>query len=130
MDFDIRQSWLTDLTDLLDRCVGATSEEAPQILRDFHTVCRQGPPRLCADFFGPPMQRAELDRLLECGAIESAALRLKGNRGFMLSGNASAIFIATVMSPGGREAMFDADNEAVAVIGAAISALCLAVQES
>ena len=79
--------WTDDLVALVHRCERGDPEAA--LLREIHTLLANGPKELCEPI-AQAIPRGELDRLIECGASESAALRLLGACGYMVSAGAGS----------------------------------------
>ena len=113
--------WTDDLVALVHRCERGDPEAA--LLREIHTLLANGPKDLCEPI-AQAIPRGELDRLIECGASESAALRLLGACGYMVSAGAGSQAIVTVFFPASKtEWTFNARTIAIAAVGALATGL-------
>lgn len=117
--------WARRVDGLVAQC--EDGEAAPaELLRDLHEVLRTGPPRICSAI-RPEVAPDSFERLLAAGALESAALRLLRNCGYMLSCGGEGLFIASVVVPAaGRDYSYSASSEEIALCGA----LAISLQES
>jgi hypothetical protein len=125
MDDVETESWSERVEDVAFRC-DRNSIAPSELICEMHGLLASGPSHICADI-RPELPRSSLDRLLEAGAFDGAALRLVKRCGYFLSGNGEGLFIGTVAVPAaGRELSYSASSEAVALCGA----LALALIES
>lgn len=117
--------WSDKVGEILFQCERESVSSA-DLIRQMHALLVSGPAHICAGI-RPDISRSSLQLLLEHGALESAALRLVRNCGYVLSGSGEGAFIATVALPTAeRDFSHNAGSEAVAICGA----LAIALQES
>jgi hypothetical protein len=113
---DIDQ-WSDMVEDLLVQCEIRAADPA-RLVGDLHWLLETGPAQICEPV-RPQLSRPALQGLLDCGATESAALRLVGRCTYMLSRGEEGLVIATVLAPHSqRDYSFSAFSEAVAQSGA------------
>jgi hypothetical protein len=108
-------------------CDGAAPAE---LLRGLHAVLATGPARICVPI-RPDISPSSLQLLLDAGAFESAALRLLGNCGYLLSRGGEGLYIASVVVPAaGRDYSYSGRSAEAALCGALAVSLqeCLAVE--
>lgn len=116
------ERWFAQLEDVLDRCEIASLGPA-EALSETYFLLETGPADVCGPI-KPAISRAALQVLLESGAFESAALRLVGKCGYMLSRTNEQLAIASVVLPNGeRDFSFSARSEAIALCGALATCL-------
>ena len=108
--------------DLLVQCEVRSTDPA-RVLGDLHWLLETGPAPICAPV-RPGISRSDLQGLLDCGATESAALKLVGRCAYMLSRGEEGLVIATVLAPHSeRDYSYNAFSEAVALSGALATCL-------
>ena len=114
--------WADEVTALVSRCERGDPEAA--LLREMHRLLRVGPQDLC-DPIAEALPSGELDRLIECGATESAALRMALKCGYHLSNGAGEMFIVTIflIARHPAEYSFNSRSLATAMVGALAAAL-------
>jgi hypothetical protein len=118
------RAWNQRVGGLVGQCDRGGAAPA-RLLRDLHEILATGPARICSPI-RPDISRSSLQLLLDAGAYESAALRLLGNCGYMLSRGGEGPFIASVVIPAvGRECSFSGASAEIALCGA----LALSLQE-
>lgn len=124
------EAWSQRVDELIGQCDRDSAAPA-QLLRNVHEILATGPARICAPI-RPDISRSSLQLLLDAGAFESAALRLVGNCGYMLSGGGGeSRYIASVVVPAaGRDCSFSGRSAELALCGALALSLqeCLAVE--
>ena len=120
-----KDDWTYRIEDVLRRCDGQSAKACDLIL-EIHELLETGPADICSKI-KPEISRRSLQSLLDGGALESAALRLVANCGFMLSGGPEGQFIATILMPSeDRDYSYNATSGALALCGA----FAIALQES
>ncbi len=116
------RSLVGKLGGLLDDCSDLRPDDA-RLICDLRDVLSELPDHLC----GPPSAlppRRMFESLLSAEAFETAALRLLGNCGYMMSRGGKGEVIASVVLPHRqRESTFSASSVAAALCGALCSAL-------
>ena len=109
--------WSQRLDDLILKC-DRQSTPPGDLLRELHDILATGPASICSAI-RPEISRSSLQRLVDIGALESAALRLVRKCGYMLSSNGNELFVASVAVPlVGRDYSYNASSEEVALCGA------------
>lgn len=114
--------WLDMVEDLLVQCETSSADPA-RLLTGMHWLMQTGPAYLCEPV-RPDISRSALQGLIDCGALESAALSLVGRCTYMLSRGEEGLVIATVLAPHSqRDHSFSAYSEAAALAGALATCL-------
>jgi hypothetical protein len=123
------EGWEQKVGGLVGQCDGEGSAPG-ELLRGLHEVLATGPARICLAI-RPDISSSSLQLLLDAGAFESAALRLLGNCGYLLSRGGEGLYIASVVVPAaGRDYSFSGRSPELALCGALAVSLqeCLAVE--
>jgi hypothetical protein len=119
------EAWSETIKQLMFNCELKTSEPADLLVGTYHLLAT-GPRSICGPI-RPKISRSELQQLLDCGAFESAALRLLSRCSYMLSRSSEGLIIASVVIPASeRDYSFNAASEVIALCGA----LMICLQES
>jgi hypothetical protein len=116
--------WSDNIGDLLFRCE-RKSISSSELIIELYDLIASGPAHICGQIRAE-VSRSTLERLLDAGAFESAALRLLTKCGYMLSANAEGVVVATIALPvTGQEHSYCASSGEFALCGA----LAMSLQE-
>jgi hypothetical protein len=122
MDGIAVRNWSFEVERLLDRCLSRSADPA-DLLRDVLSILTTGPAEICGPI-EPRISSAGLERLLDLEAFESAALRIVGRCGFLLSRSGEGHVVASVVLPGSQDDFsFNSFSEAIALCGALVTCL-------
>ncbi len=122
MDRIALDNWSAQVEDVLDRCL-CNERDPAGLLEGVFAMLATGPAEICQPI-NPALSGADLQQLLDIGAFESAALRMVGRCGYLLSRSGDGQVIASVVLPGSQnDYSFNAFSEPIALCGALVTCI-------
>lgn len=114
--------WTEAVEEILHDCEDVGCDHA-NLLRQVYATLAEGPSHICGAML-PALSRSTLHSLIEAQAFESAAFRLVGRCGYMLSRSGEGSVIASIVLPASEsDYSFCARTETAALCGALMTAL-------